>query len=423
MLSFLEYESSADLSVRLRNVLRQFWDFTALEWVAVENDNTRVYYDETANGDGMSLYACTVTVPLGGPYIQEAVDAAGEVVASDTTALDISVSAVAGEVEVSISAPTVVEIRQEMDANSTKLANLNATVSSRSTYAGGPVESVLGAVGSVTGAVGSVTAPVTVGTNQDKTGYSLSTAAILAIWNQATAAGGILVNTFGAKLRDWVLGTDNKALVSTDAQDLSTTLDVNAKTVEDKTGYALTAAYDAAKTAASQTSVNAIPTAPLLAADARLDHLDADISAIPTAPLLEANYTAPDNASVAAILAALQNATYGLLRLDTEIDAITTALSSLATNTDMQTVLTRLTIARAALLDNLQYLTAVPGLTTEQAGILTEARDEAKKARQFSSNKAVIANDGLSVTVYADDDVTPLWVFSIPDNKHRVPVR
>ena len=34
-------------------------------------------------------------------------------------------------------APTAVQVRQEMDANSTKLANLDATVSSRSTYAGG----------------------------------------------------------------------------------------------------------------------------------------------------------------------------------------------------------------------------------------------------------------------------------------------
>lgn len=49
-----------------------------------------------------------------------------------------------------------------------RIANLDATVSSRSTYAGGPVDSV-------TNAVGSVTAAVTVGTNNDKTGYALTT--------------------------------------------------------------------------------------------------------------------------------------------------------------------------------------------------------------------------------------------------------
>jgi len=56
-------------------------------------------------------------------------------------------------------APTVEEIRTEMDANSTQLAKLDATISSRSTYAGG--------------AVASVTAPVTVGTVTDKAGYTL----------------------------------------------------------------------------------------------------------------------------------------------------------------------------------------------------------------------------------------------------------
>jgi hypothetical protein len=71
----------------------------------------------------------------------------------------------------------------------TELGRIDTTISSRSTFAGGAVASVTGAVGSVTGnvggnvvgtvasvvgAVGSVTAPVTVGANNDKTGYSLS---------------------------------------------------------------------------------------------------------------------------------------------------------------------------------------------------------------------------------------------------------
>ncbi len=51
------------------------------------------------------------------------------------------------------------------------------TTSLTTTFTGnltGSVGSVTGSVGSVTGAVGSVTAPVTVGTNNDKTGYSLT---------------------------------------------------------------------------------------------------------------------------------------------------------------------------------------------------------------------------------------------------------
>lgn len=416
MISFLIYEYGFVLAVRLRNAARQFWDFASYEWVNTQSDNTRWEYAESPNGDGTSLYVIDIYVPPGGPFIQEAfVVETGEVIACDTTALDSSISEI-------VTPPTVQEIREEMDTNSTKLANLDVAVSSRSTYAGGPVTSVLGNVGgNVVGSVGSVSSPVTVGTNQDKSGYGLSTASILAIWNQATAAAGILVNTMGAKLRDLVLGSDNRVKISTDAQDLSANLKVNAKVVEDKANYGLTSDYDAAKTAASQSSVNAIPTNPLRTNDARLNNLDAPVSGIPTTPLLASNYTAPDNASIAAILTALQSATFGLARLDEEIDSIITTISGLATSTDMQTVLTRLSAARALLLDNLQYLTEQPGLSAEQVTMLTEARDEARMARKLQANKAIIAPDGLTVTIYDDDGVTPLWVFDVPDNKHRIP--
>jgi hypothetical protein len=56
------------------------------------------------------------------------------------------------------------QVRTELDI---ELGRIDATISSRSTFAGGAVDSV-------TGAVGSVTSPVTVGTNNDKTGYALT---------------------------------------------------------------------------------------------------------------------------------------------------------------------------------------------------------------------------------------------------------
>lgn len=64
--------------------------------------------------------------------------------------------------------------------------------------------SVTGAVGSVTGnvggnvvgSVGSVTAAVTVGTNNDKTGYALSAAGVDAIWDEAQS-GHTTAGTFG----------------------------------------------------------------------------------------------------------------------------------------------------------------------------------------------------------------------------------
>lgn len=75
----------------------------------------------------------------------------------------------------------------------------------------GAVGSVTGAVGSVTGNVGgsvaSVTAGVTVSTNNDKTGYSLSAAAIQAIWDALTSAlttassiGKLLVDNLNATI-------------------------------------------------------------------------------------------------------------------------------------------------------------------------------------------------------------------------------
>ncbi len=56
-----------------------------------------------------------------------------------------------------------------------RIANLDAAVSTRSTYAGGAVASVTGNIGgNVVGSVGSVLAGVSVTTNNDKTGYSLA---------------------------------------------------------------------------------------------------------------------------------------------------------------------------------------------------------------------------------------------------------
>ncbi len=64
----------------------------------------------------------------------------------------------------------------------------------------GSVASVTGAVGSVTGAVGSVTGSVTVGTNNDKTGYALSSGdkntLTDLIWDEAQSGHGT-VGTFG----------------------------------------------------------------------------------------------------------------------------------------------------------------------------------------------------------------------------------
>ncbi len=138
-----------------------------------------------------------------------------------------------------------------------RLADLDATVSSRSTYAGG--------------AVASVTAAVTVGTNNDKTGYGLSAAAVQAIWDALTSAlttvgsiGKLLVTNIDALISSRTKPADTQAAVTTvtnltnapGAGDFTATMKTSlnaatpAVTVSDKTGFALTSAYDPAKTAA-----------------------------------------------------------------------------------------------------------------------------------------------------------------------------
>ncbi|MBP8294174.1 MAG: hypothetical protein KAX65_15465 [Caldilineaceae bacterium] len=67
-------------------------------------------------------------------------------------------------------------------------AAMKTSVTTAATAATPTAAAVTGAVGSVTGAVGSVTAGVTVATNNDKTGYGLSSAAVQAIWDALTSA-------------------------------------------------------------------------------------------------------------------------------------------------------------------------------------------------------------------------------------------
>jgi hypothetical protein len=80
--------------------------------------------------------------------------------------------------------PTNLSAAQVRTELTIELARIDATISSRSTFAGG-------AVASVAGAVGSVTSPVTVGTNNDKTGYSLTTPPLDSNQTQAAAAAAI----------------------------------------------------------------------------------------------------------------------------------------------------------------------------------------------------------------------------------------
>jgi hypothetical protein len=92
-------------------------------------------------------------------------------------------------------------------------ANITGNLSGSVGSVTGAVGSVTGAVGSVTGAVGSVTAGVTVATNNDKTGYGLSSAAVQAIWDALTSAL-TTVGSIGKLLVDNVNATISSRMAS-----------------------------------------------------------------------------------------------------------------------------------------------------------------------------------------------------------------
>lgn len=100
----------------------------------------------------------------------------------------------------------------------------------------------------------------------------------------------------------------------------------------------LTSAYDAAKTAATQSSVSAIPTSPLLASDARLNNLDATISS--------RNATTPP--TVAQIDTQLSG-THGAV---TWVDSGATSLASIATASNVTAAQVAVIAALPAAPDN-----------------------------------------------------------------------
>src|SRR4029077_7401453 len=168
-------------------------------------------------------------------------------------ALDVSTGGEAGLDWANIGAPTTAQ-------------NISATTISTSPA----VASVSGSVGSVTGAVGSVTGAVTVGTNNDKVNYSLTagerTSIATAIWNTLTSTlttastiGKLLVDNLNATVSSAVGDTPG---TTTLLSRIASALTITAGKVDVKytTGFALTAAYDPAKVAASQTSVNGVKT-------------------------------------------------------------------------------------------------------------------------------------------------------------------
>lgn len=189
--------------------------------------------------------------------------------------LDASVSSRA-------SAATALANTTWTDARASKLDNLDATVSSRSTLTAADVWSA---------ATRTLTAfgfSVTVGTNNDKTGYSLTAAYDRAkdalMHTEYTAPDNSGITAIKSQ-------TDKLSFAGTGPYDVIATLDgekVTVQTNEDKTGYSLTTAYDRAKDALSYTEYAAPPSAGTVA-DAVWDELVSEHQTVGTAGYYLAN--------------------------------------------------------------------------------------------------------------------------------------
>jgi hypothetical protein len=123
---------------------------------------------------------------------------------------------------------------------------------------GASVASVSGAVGSVTGAVGSVTTGVTVTTNNDKTGYALTSGERNSIsdvvWDEATADHAT-AGTTGKRLADIATGTPPTAAA------IRTEIDSNS------TMLAAIAGYIDTEVAAIKAKTDNLPAAPAAVSD------------------------------------------------------------------------------------------------------------------------------------------------------------
>lgn len=103
--------------------------------------------------------------------------------------------------------------------------NWNTTAVPAEHTAGYPIVTIKDGAG--TGEIdtnaGAIVTVSSVTTIADKTGYALSVAGIAAIWDAALTTLGA-AGSIGKKLKDWVLGTDNKAIISADVHTSGVTI-------------------------------------------------------------------------------------------------------------------------------------------------------------------------------------------------------
>jgi hypothetical protein len=303
-------------------------------------------------------------------------------------------------------------------------ATMKTSVTTAATAATPIAASVTGAVGSVTGNVGgnvvgsvaSVTAGVTVTTNNDKTGYGLSAAAVQAIWDALTSAL-TTVGSVGKLLVDNINATISSRSTYSGGAVASVTGAVGSVTGSVgsvATGGIAAASFAAGAIDAAAIATDAIGSAEISAAAVTkiqsglstyaggdtsgvttllsrlsssratlLDNLDAAI----TTRLASASYTAPPSAATiaAAVWDYLTSAATTVSSLGKLIaDNLNATVSSRSTyagadTSGTTTLLSRLTSTRAGNLDNLD------------AAVSTRGTGDATLANQTSNATSVAA--------------------------------
>jgi hypothetical protein len=123
-----------------------------------------------------------------------------------------------------VTIPTVTSVTNAVVLPSSATINITGNISgSVGSVTGNVGGNVVGSVGSVTGSVGSVTSPVTVGTNNDKTGYSLTQAFPPNFSSMIITSGGYVIvggDSFGNTLIIPNLATQTTALAIKAKSDL-----------------------------------------------------------------------------------------------------------------------------------------------------------------------------------------------------------
>lgn len=170
------------------------------------------------------------------------------------------------------------------------VTNLDTTISSRSSYAGGDTSGVTTLLSRVGGAITLSGGAVTVGTNNDKTGYtastvsdktgySLSAGAIQAIWDALTSAL-TTVGSVGKLIVDNVNATISSRSTYSGGAVASVTAGVIVTTNNDKTGYTASTVSD--KTGYTLTTTPATSADVLTQVNAALDTAGTELTAVPT---------------------------------------------------------------------------------------------------------------------------------------------